>query len=176
MAILTETKLQLDKQFGAGKPANIPLGGEDLFRVREACSYPLGRYQMTVGFYDGVARYVSFAKDRLDDPHFSERDAEVCLALIAPPPLEWAALENPAVTAISEHRITLQDSRGREIEILACYRRTRPYFFAYIPAGEEAQPAQIDALMQKMNAAASLEEKVDAMAAVIRELVAQKGG
>ncbi|MGA3170557.1 MAG: hypothetical protein ABSE62_06045 [Chthoniobacteraceae bacterium] len=180
----------MSELFGAPEPAQILVGGDELFEVEEAFLYTIGRFLVTVGFYRGVSRYACFAKDKRDDPLFDDRDVEVSLALIAPES-EWSTSEaesdddegpdtlEPTESSwiICEYETTVTDSEGNEVDIVAAHRRFKPYLLAYalIDAPEdEGEDGKLGQLASNMNKAKNLEAKVDAVIALLNELLAQR--
>jgi len=199
MALLNETKEDLDNQFGVPKKAQALVGGGKLFEAEATYCYNVGRFLVTIGFRNDIARYASFAKDRRDEQAFDDRDVDVCLALLAPESY-WslcnkdsaegeaaseAAQAGDPTWIISQYETILRDTRGNELAIVASQRKVRPYVLAYvldaIPSRlthaqdrKRANSEKLDHLALKMNTATTPERKIDAVIAVLNELLSER--
>jgi hypothetical protein len=190
MGILNESKDRLSEFFGAPQPAQILVGGDELFEVEEAFLYTIGRFLVTVGFYRGVSRYACFSKEKRDDPLFDDRDVEVSLALIAPES-EWSTSETDSENdegpdtleptesswIISEYETTVTDSEGNDVDIIAAHRRFKPYLLAYTLIDAplvDGVDGKLAHLASNMNKAKNLEAKVDAVIALLNEMLAER--
>lgn len=162
MALLTQTKQQVDQQFGSPTPAINLIGG--FFDGEEACQYDLGQFQVIVGFYQTIARYACFTKAGLDEQAFTPIDVTSCLMMIDSPSA-WKSSAgtgaSPAGHASAAHEIggtgtttqyqcTIKDAGGNNVGVIAWHRTTKPYVFAYCPMmmppqrAIAASPIQID--------------------------------
>jgi len=99
MALLIQTKQNVDGQFGPSVMANNLIGGSDAFKGEEAYQYNVGDFQVTVGFYQGIGRYACFTKGTFDPEQFAPVDVETCLELIAPLGQWQSSTEQPPAAA-----------------------------------------------------------------------------
>ncbi len=191
MPLLNEEKRELDEMFGAPKAAQLLVGGEELFEAEEAHLYVIGRFLVTVGFHDGVSRYACFSKEQRDDPLFDDRNVEVSLALIAPD-ARWgvsAKEENEPqgdgqqmetlLGIIAQYETVIRDAEGSTVRLTAAHRSFKPYLLAYTvkPPPAEAAPTisrKLEKLVREMNASESQAGKINAVIAVINELLAER--
>lgn len=167
MALLTQSKQQVDQQFGSSTPASNLIGG--FFDGEQAFQYDLGQFQVIVGFYQNIARYACFTKATLADQAFTPIDVTTCLMMIDAP-ADWkssvVADASPAAASTGGHgpapvviggtgvttqyQCTIKDADGNSVGVLAWHRTTKPYVFAYCPMmappqrAIAASPAQID--------------------------------
>jgi hypothetical protein len=191
MWLLNEHKRRLDETLGAPTKAQLLVGGEELFEAEEAYLYVVGRFFVTVGFHGGVSRYACFSKDKTDDPMFDDRDVEVSLALISPD-ARWDVTgkehedsgndgqpTDTVLGIISQYETAIKDSNGKMVRITAAHRSFRPHFLAYTVSPPPAAHApvmskRLEKLAREMNASETSAEKVDAVIAVINELLSER--
>ena len=160
MAILTDTKENLNLELGAPVMAPNLIDGVDAFKGEQAYEYEVGDFRMIAGFYGDTCRYVCFQKAALSEPAFSPEDVTVCLMLIAPMSAWTGGSEEKTKTATgtakgsthpavvigndgttTDYQCAVTDSAGNPTDVLAWHSPAKSYLFAYCPVMPLPQPA-----------------------------------
>jgi len=137
MAILGENPTTVGAALGASMMGQSLL--EQTQDGENAVAYIVGDYQVTVGFFNDVARYVAFAKTSGES--FADGDVIAVLSMIAP----WAAWTKTSdamsaskagtigtMGSLTEYEFVKKDSVGNVVlEFDGWHRTTKGYVFVY---------------------------------------------